>query len=149
MRAADVQALRINCISKAAVRCSSGVARYYAGVMRRSVTLISLPSNRVMAISLRTARKWRRRHEVLGQEALRDRSSRPLKTRDSLDAELSRRVEQLRRSRMPMRRIAGQVGRSVATISRVLAKLGLLCVLPISCKPMPPVDKHLAKRHPP
>lgn len=76
-------------------------------------------------ISVRTARKWRRRYEELGQEALRDRSSRPLKTRDSLDAELSRRVEQLRRNRMPMRRIAAQVGRSVATISRALAKLGL------------------------
>lgn len=76
-------------------------------------------------ISVRTARKWQRRYEELGREALRDRSSRPLKTRDSVDAELSRRVEQLRRSRMPMRRIAAQVGRSVATISRALAKLGL------------------------
>lgn len=76
-------------------------------------------------ISVRTACKWRRRYEELGQEGLFDRSSRPLKTRDSLDAELSQRVEQLRRSRMPMRRIAAQVGRSVATISRALAKLGL------------------------
>jgi hypothetical protein len=41
------------------------------------------------------------------------------------DAELSRRVEQLRRSRMPMRRTAAQVGRSVATISRALVTLGL------------------------
>jgi transposase InsO family protein len=76
-------------------------------------------------ISVRTARKWRDRYIELGQEALRDRSSRPLKTRDSLDGELSCRVEQLRRNRMPMRRIAAQVGRSVATISRALAKLGL------------------------
>jgi transposase InsO family protein len=76
-------------------------------------------------ISVRTARKWLDRYNELGHEALRDRSSRPLKTRDSLDAELSQRVEQLRRSRMPMRRIAARVGRSVATISRALAKLGL------------------------
>jgi transposase InsO family protein len=76
-------------------------------------------------ISVRTARKWRDRFSELGQPGLHDRSSRPHKTRDSLDAGLSQRVEQLRRSRMPMRRIAAQVGRSVATISRALAKLGL------------------------
>jgi len=35
------------------------------------------------------------------------------------------RIEQLRRSRMPMHRIAAIVRRSVATVSRVLARLGL------------------------
>jgi transposase InsO family protein len=76
-------------------------------------------------VSLRTARKWRDRYNEFGAEGLYDRSSRPHQTRDSLDAELTQRVERLRRSRMPMRRIAAQVGRSVATISRALAKLGL------------------------
>ena len=38
---------------------------------------------------------------------------------------LAERIEQLRRSRMPMRRIAAIVGRSVATVSRFLAGLGL------------------------
>ncbi len=42
-----------------------------------------------------------------------------------MDSELATRIEQLRRARMPMRRIAAVVGRSVATISRVLAGMGL------------------------
>ncbi len=58
-------------------------------------------------------------------QGLLDRSSRPTKTRTTLDAALSERIEQLRRSRMPMRRIAAIVGRSVSTVSRVLARLGL------------------------
>jgi hypothetical protein len=37
---------------------------------------------------------------------------------------LHERIEQLRRSRMPMRRIATIVGRSVSTVSRLLARLG-------------------------
>jgi len=61
----------------------------------------------------------------LGEAGLTDRSSRPAKTRTNLDEALRQRIEQLRRARMPMRRIAAVVGRSVATISRVLAGLGL------------------------
>lgn len=56
---------------------------------------------------------------------LLDRSSRPAKTRSTIDDGLRARIEQLRRTRMPMRTIARVVGRSVATISRVLATLGL------------------------
>lgn len=54
-----------------------------------------------------------------------DRSSRPHKTRSAVDGETRQRIEQLRRNRMPMRRIAGLVHLSVATVSRVLARLGL------------------------
>lgn len=54
-----------------------------------------------------------------------DRSSRPIRTRCAVDDELRARIERLRRSRIPMRTIAGVLGRSVATISRVLATLGL------------------------
>lgn len=46
-------------------------------------------------------------------------------TRTNLDTVLHERIEQLRRSRMPMRRIATIVGRSVSTVSRLLARLGL------------------------
>ena len=56
---------------------------------------------------------------------LHDRSSRPAKTRTNLDESLRQRIEQLRRARMPMRNIARIVGRSVATVSRLLARLGL------------------------
>ena len=76
-------------------------------------------------VSLRTARKWLRRYEEQGVEGLADRSSRPRRTRSSVDKALARSIEQLRRLRMPMRRIAELVGRSVSTVSRWLARFGL------------------------
>ena len=76
-------------------------------------------------VSMRTARKWLARFESDGVEGLLDRSSRPRRTRSSIDAELAERIEGLRRARMPVRRIASVVGRSVATVSRFVARLGL------------------------
>lgn len=76
-------------------------------------------------ISVRTARKWQQRFEAQGHNGLYDHSSRPQRTRTTIDAELAQRMEQLRRARMPMRKIATLVGRSVATVSRFLAGLGL------------------------
>ena len=76
-------------------------------------------------VSLRTARKWRDRFDSGGEQALRDSSSRPHRTRSTVDAKLAERIELLRRLRMPMRSIAGLVGRSVATVSRFLRTLGL------------------------
>lgn len=76
-------------------------------------------------VSLRTARKWRSRFEHGGVDALGDRSSRPKHTRSSIDEALARRIEQLRRARMPVRRIAELVGRSVSTVARWLARQGL------------------------
>jgi transposase InsO family protein len=76
-------------------------------------------------VSLRTARKWLRRFEQEGLAGLADRSSRPSRTRASVDEALQRSIGQLRRLRMPMRRIAELVGRSVSTVARWLARLGL------------------------
>jgi transposase InsO family protein len=76
-------------------------------------------------VSRRTARKWQRRHQEQGLAGLVDRSSRPRRTRGTVDAALERSIEQLRRLRMPMRHIAELVGRSVSTVSRWLARLGL------------------------
>jgi transposase InsO family protein len=76
-------------------------------------------------ISARTARKWQQRFEDQGFEGLYDHSSRPQRTRSTLDAHTAQRMEQLRRARMPMRTIAALVGRSVVTVSRFLASLGL------------------------
>ena len=76
-------------------------------------------------VSRRTARKWLQRFEQGGQEALVDRSSRPLRTRSTVDQPLGGRIEQLRRARMPLRRIAELVGRSVSTVSRLVSRLGL------------------------
>ena len=76
-------------------------------------------------VSLRTARKWLKRFEQEGVDGLRDRTSRPGRTRSTLDEALERSIEQLRRLRMPLRRIAELVGRSVSTVARLLARLGL------------------------
>ena len=84
-----------------------------------------MPAASAAGISLRTARKWLRRFETEGEAGLRDRSSRPDKTRSTIDAELRARIERLRRDRMPMRKIAQVVGRSMSSISRLLATVGL------------------------
>jgi len=62
-------------------------------------------------VSLRTARKWLARYEAAGEGGLVDRSCRPLRTRNSIDAELAERIEGMR-----LRRIATIVGRSVASL---------------------------------
>ena len=76
-------------------------------------------------VSPRTARKWLERFRLGGLDALADRSSRPSRLRSSLDEVVLCSIERLRRLRMPMRRIAELVGRSVSTVSRVLDRLGL------------------------
>ena len=83
------------------------------------------PAAKAAGVSVRTARKWLTRFRQSGPDGLLDRSSRPNKTPTTVDEALARRIEQLRRARMPMRTIAAIVGRSVATVSRVLARLGL------------------------
>ena len=94
-------------------------------LIERIRTLGLAPAAAAAGISVRTARKWLRRFEAEGIAGLADRSSRPAKTRSTVDEELRLRIERLRRTRMPMRRIAQVVGRSVATVSRVLSALGL------------------------
>ena len=94
-------------------------------LIERISVLGLMPAAAAAGISVPTARKWRERFQALGEAGLMDSSSRPHQTRSSLDTELIQRIEQLRRSRMPMRHIATVVGRSVATISRQLARLGL------------------------
>jgi len=94
-----------------------------------------MPAAEAAGISARTARKWRDRFEQEGIDGLMDRSSRPARTRSTIDGDLALRIEQLRRSRMPVRRIAAVVGRSVATISRVVAGLGLSSLKALDPKP--------------
>ena len=60
-----------------------------------------MPAAEAAGISVRTARKWRQRLATDGPAGLADRSSRPHKTRSTVDAELRQRIEQLRRGRMP------------------------------------------------
>ena len=84
-----------------------------------------IPAAEAAGISARTARKWLARYKKDGPDGLYDLSSRPHKTRSKVDDEMLLRIEQLRREHMPMRRIAEIVHLSVATLSRVLARLGL------------------------
>lgn len=94
-------------------------------LIERIRTMGLMPAAEAAGISRRTAGKWLRRFEAEGNTGLLDRTSRPHRTRSTIDVTLQARIEQLRRARMPMRTIARLVGRSVATISRVLAALGL------------------------
>lgn len=109
-------------------------------LIERIAVMGLMPAASAAGISRRTARKWQQRFEQGGEQALRDRSSRPRRTRSTLDSELAQRIEQLRRARMPMRRIAVTVGRSVATISRLLAGLGLSSLKALD--PVPPVVRY-------
>ena len=112
-------------------------------LIKRIAVMGLMPAAEAAGISARTARKWRIRFQASGEAGLMDRSSRPQRTRSRLDAELLGRIEQLRRSRMPMRRIAAIVGRSVATISRQLARLGLS-----SLKALDPREPPVRYEHP-
>lgn len=94
-------------------------------LIERIVVMGLMPAAEAAGISRQTARKWLCRLEQCGHDGLRGRSSRPDHTRSTIDSKLASRIEQLRRSRMSMRRIAGVVGRSVATVSRFLAGVGL------------------------
>lgn len=71
-------------------------------LIERIAVMALMPAAEAAGISVRTARKWRDRFEQDGLSGLLDRSSRPLKTRSTVDAELAQRIEQLRRARMPM-----------------------------------------------
>ncbi len=103
-----------------------------------------IPAAEAAGISPRTARKWLKRFLEGGVRGLHDRSSRPARTRTNLDAALRERIEQLRRSRMPMRRIATIVGRSVSTVSRLLACLGLSSLKALD--PIAPIVRYERER---
>lgn len=87
-------------------------------LIERIAVMGLMPAAQAAGISERTARKWLKRFEEHGVQGLLDRSSRPVRTRTSVNAHLAERIERLCRNRMPMRRIAQVVGRSVATLSR-------------------------------
>lgn len=109
-------------------------------LIERIAVMGLMPAAEAAGISVRTARKWRDRFDRDGLDGLLDRSSRPFKTRSTVDAELAGRIEQLRRARMPMRRIAVVVGRSVATVSRLLAGMGLSSLK--SLEPKAPIVRY-------
>lgn len=76
-------------------------------------------------VSCRTGFKWLARFKAEGAAGLRDRSSRPHRCPQACAPEQVRQFEQRRRERMPLWRIARETGRSLATVARHMARLGL------------------------
>jgi transposase InsO family protein len=76
-------------------------------------------------VSRRTTYKWIRRFEAEGPQGLFDRSSRPHRSPTAISAGKRRRLEQLRRRRWPMWRIARDQGCSLATVGLYMQRAGL------------------------
>ena len=76
-------------------------------------------------VCVKTVNKWLERFQAQGAAGLVDRSSRPHRLRRPTAAPTIERIAQLRRQRCTGKQIAREVGVSPATVSRVLARLGL------------------------
>lgn len=76
-------------------------------------------------VSCRTGYKWLARFRAEGAGGLVDRSSRPACSPRALKLVEQQHLEQLRRQRWPLWRIARQAGRGIATVSRCMRRLGL------------------------
>jgi transposase InsO family protein len=76
-------------------------------------------------VCLKTVNKWVKRFQAQGAAGLVDRSSRPLCLRRPTPASTIERIAALRRQRWTGKQIAQELGASPATVSRVLARLGL------------------------
>ena len=100
---------------------------------------------RAAGICLRTVRKWLARFEAEGAAGLADRSSRPHHLRQPTPQAARDEIMALRREKMPGRQIAGIVGVSPATVSRVLRAARLSRMRDID--PKPPVHRY-EREHP-
>jgi transposase InsO family protein len=76
-------------------------------------------------VCVKTVNKWVQRFQAQGAAGLVDRSSRPHRLRRPTAPSTIERIAELRRQRCTGKQIAKQVGVSPATVSRVLARLGL------------------------
>lgn len=76
-------------------------------------------------VSLPTARKWLGRFLAEGEQGLADRSSRPRRSPRSICPNKAMAIVELRKRRLTQARIAGSLGVSESTVSRVLARAGL------------------------
>lgn len=78
-----------------------------------------------MGVSCRTAHKWLARFKTEGPGGLVDRSSRPHRSPRACSLEQVGQFEHGRRQRLPLWRIAREAGRSLATVARHVARMGL------------------------
>ncbi len=78
-----------------------------------------------VGVSKRTGFKWLSRFKAEGAAGLVDRSSRPRRCPRALTPQEQCQLEELRRQRWPLWRIALQARRGVGTVSRCMNRLGL------------------------
>lgn len=94
------------------------VARIEAGVPLKAAA-------RVFDVSIRTVRKWWRRHRDEGPAGLRDRSSRPHHSPRATPAPLQLAAKVLRRQQWTCAQIGRALSVSAATVARILRRAGL------------------------
>ena len=80
---------------------------------------------RELGISLKTVDKWLRRYREAGLEGLHDLRSRPHRSPSATSEVLKAAVLALRRQRMTLLMIAGQLGLSRATVARIAKAAGI------------------------
>jgi transposase InsO family protein len=78
-----------------------------------------------MGVCVSTVRKWVGRFRAEGVAGLQDRSSRPHRSPEQTPAILADQIALLRRQRRTGEQIAAAVGRSKATVFRILGRLGM------------------------
>jgi len=90
-----------------------------------------------LGVSDRTVRRWVRRYLGQSEAGLLDRSSRPHHSPNAIARGTAQRVVSLRRRRHTMAAIAQQLAVSRATVSRVLARVGLSRLEALDPAPLP------------
>lgn len=93
-----------------------------------------------VGVSRRTTYKWLARFKDEGPLGLVDRSSRPDRSPAACPARQLGEFEQRRRKRQPLWRIARETGRSLATVARHMARLGLNRLPPL--QPREPIVRY-------
>lgn len=82
-------------------------------------------ASQAAGVSKRTGFKWLARFKAEGAAGLADRSSRPQRCPQALTPQEQCQLEELRRQRWPLWRIAAQARRGIGTVSRCMRRLGL------------------------
>jgi transposase InsO family protein len=100
-----------------------------------------MPAAAAAGISERTARKWLARFRAQGEPGLLDRTSRPHRLRCAMDEPCKAQAVALRRQKMPVGAIARQLACAQATVSRLLARLGLSRLRDLQ-PPAPPPQRY-------
>ena len=115
-----------------------GRALLVGRVLEQGWTVIAATA--AAGVSERTGYKWLARFKVEGENGLTDRSSRPHGCRGQCSAEEHQFFERRRRQRAPLWRIAQESGRSLATLSRCMKRIGLSRLK--SLEPVEPVRRY-------